>query len=179
MRRKKLDSDLWFIDHIQPHQAKLLSWLKGKFPDFQDLDDVVQEAVFKVLRAHSSGPIINPKAYLFLTARNLVLSRIRRYRFEEPPPAQEIDLGEIMEEIDDPLEQIARKEEIQLLIDAIRSLPKRSRQVLTLRKVYGYSLKETASELGITVSAVASHSAIGIEKCEAFLRKNRIGENEK
>lgn len=177
MRRRKTDSDLWYVDHIQPHKAKLLSWLKGKFPDTTDLEDVVQEAMFKVLKAHTSGPIINPKAYLFLTARNLVLSRIRRHRFEEPPPAQEIDLSEILEEIDDPMEQVSRKEEIQILIEAIKSLPKRSRQVLTLRKVYGYSMRETALKLGISESAVGSHSAIGIEKCEAYLRQYRIGES--
>ena len=173
MNRSSKDPNIWYVDNILPHENHLRSWLKGKFPNVADLDDVMQEAMFKVLRAHASGPIINPKAYLFLTARNIVISRFRSQKFVGPALAEDIDLAEIMEdEAADPYEQVSRKEEIDLLISAIKSLPRRSRQVLTLRKVYGYSLKETSKKLGMSVSAVGTQTAIGIEKCEAYLRKH-------
>ena len=80
MNRSSKDPNIWYVDNILPHENHLRSWLKGKFAHLTDLEDVIQEAMFKVLRACASGPIINPKAYLFLTARNLVLSRFRQQK---------------------------------------------------------------------------------------------------
>ena len=40
----------------------------------RDVDDLVQEAYTRVLRARSNAPIDSVKAFLFTTARNLALS---------------------------------------------------------------------------------------------------------
>src|SRR3712207_7455445 len=49
----------------------LRAWLTNRFPSERDIDDIVQEAFVRILRARSRGDVQSPKAFLFATARNL------------------------------------------------------------------------------------------------------------
>lgn len=71
-----LDSDAarWFATELQPHLPMLRAWVKSQFPAARDVDDAVQEAVMRVLHAHTVSPVRSPKAYLYVVARNLALS---------------------------------------------------------------------------------------------------------
>src|SRR5438105_4048316 len=60
--------DRWFADAVQPHCAALRSYLHVRFPSLVDIDDLVQESVMRVLRAHATGPVKSPRAFLFTTA---------------------------------------------------------------------------------------------------------------
>lgn len=51
----------------------------------------------------------------------------------------------------------------------IQALPERSRQVLTLRKIYGLSQREIAVHLGIEERAVEVHLADGMRRCIELL----------
>lgn len=66
----------WYARNLQPHEAMLRAWLRGRFAGMDDLDDVVQEALSRVLQARETTAIMSPKAFLFATARNLALARI-------------------------------------------------------------------------------------------------------
>ena len=70
----------------------------------------------KVLNAHLSGPIVNPPAYLFVTARNLAYNSIRHMQYERPPNVRELDLELIVDDLHDPLEEVSKNEECQFLI---------------------------------------------------------------
>lgn len=167
--------DLWFEEVILPFERELRVWLANRFPSLTDVDDLVQEAFFKVIKAKRSGPIVNPRAYLFLTARHLALGRFRKLKFEAPPGSVDPDLDRLDIESETPLESVARKEEIQMLLNAIRKLPRRCRQVIALRKIYGYSLRETAKVLGISVKTVDAQSAIALGKISEFFRTHGYG----
>ncbi|MEM9157924.1 MAG: RNA polymerase sigma factor [Verrucomicrobiota bacterium] len=162
----------WFVDEVLPHENELRSWLRGRFPSLHDVDDMVQEAFTRLLKVHDSGPILNPRALLFVTTRNLALNQLRHLKYERPQGAEELDPLSIVDEVNSPPEALAIKEEFQHLIEAIQSLPKRCRQVMTLRKIYGYSQKEVAKRLGISVHTVEVQGSIGLRKCAQYFRRN-------
>lgn len=162
----------WFVDEVLPHEGRLRAWLCARFPGVNDVDDVVQDAYSRLLRAHTSGPIANPKAFLYVTVRNLALNQLRHQGYERPPGVTEIDPLSVMDETVDMPEALARREEFQILIQAIQSLPDRCRQVLTLRKIYGLSQRETAEQLGISEHTVEAQGAIGLRKCIDFFRRH-------
>lgn len=162
----------WFVDEVLPHDAQLRAWIRARFPGVNDIDDLVQDAYTRLVRAHASGPIANAKAFLFVTVRNLALNRLRHQGYERPPGCTEIDPLSVLDETADTPEALARREEFQLLIQAIQSLPDRCRQVLTLRKIYGLSQKETAERLGISEHTVEAQGAIGLRKCIEFFRRH-------
>jgi len=172
MRSEKKERARWFVDEVLPHEEDLRAWLKARFPMVREVDDLVQEAFSRLLKIHDSGPVANPRAYLFVVSRNLALNQIRHLRHERPEGAEELDPLSIVDEVNSPPESAALKEELQHLIQAIQSLPERCRQVVTLRKIYGLSQKEVAEKLGISVHTVEAQGSIGLRKCIAYFRQN-------
>ena len=126
----------------------LRAWLLSRFANGLELDDVVQEAFLRVIRAHERGQLDSPKAFLFATARNLALDRIRHQRVAPSSPLAENEDWDVLYDADDVAETVARNQELELLTEAIQSLPDRCRQVFTLRVAYGLSQKEIAARLG-------------------------------
>ncbi len=147
------------------------AWIRARFPRVADGDDLVQDAYSRLLRAHASGPIANPKAFLFVTVRNLALNQLRHQGYERPAGATEMDPLGVLDDALDASDSLARREDFQLLIEAIQSLPDRCRQVVTLRKIYGLSQRETAERLGISENTVEAQGAIGLRKCIEFFRR--------
>lgn len=162
----------WFVDEVLPHEAPLRAWLQARFPSLGDFDDLVQEAFARLLHSHATGPIACPRAFLFVTARNLALNRLRHHRIERPEGAAEVDPLAIVDERTDIPAALEVQEDLALLIRAIEALPERCRQVVTLRKIYGLSQKEVAARLGISEPTVETQGSIGLRKCVEFFRQH-------
>lgn len=163
----------WFAAEIQPHGPRLRSWLKSQFPSDCDFDDIIQEAFLRVISARSARDVHSPKAYLYAVARNLALMQVRHRQIENVSSLTETDTSHLLDENIDIPHEVARTQELELLTQAIQSLPSRCRQVLTLRRIYGLSQKEVAAELGITVHTVEIQSAIGLRKIGNFFDRHR------
>ena len=168
--QKDPDQSRWFAEEILPHEPKLRAWLRSRFPTVTDRDDLVQEAYARLMQAHATGPIACPRAFLFVTARNIALNHLRHQRIERPAGAAEIDALEVADERADIPGALAHAEDFQLLIRAIQALPDRCRQIVTLRKIYGLSQKEVAARLGIAEHTVEAQGGIGLRKCIEFFR---------
>lgn len=160
----------WFSQALQPHETMLRAWLVRRFPFVGDTDDIIQEAYQRVLQASRRTAIASPKAFLFATARNLALGRLRHRKVENTIPLGEIDAGGILDESVDVPDAVAHGQELALLKQAMQSLPPRCREVLTLRKIYGLSQKQVAAELGISENTVERQSMIGFHRVVKFFR---------
>jgi RNA polymerase sigma factor (sigma-70 family) len=162
----------WFVTHVQPHEAMLRAWLRSRFPSENDVDDIVQEAYARLLEARKTTDIEAPKAFLFAIARNLALGRIRR---QQAAGAQhrltEFEWESVLDDAADVLEAVARNQELELLTEAIQSLPTRCRQIVTLRKIYGLAQKEVAAQLGISEHTVEAQGMIGLRKLTQFFER--------
>ena len=159
----------WFSAEVQPHASELRAWLQGKFPLLSDPDDLVQEALARVWRERQARPVPSPKALLFTTARNLAYDQLRRQQIIQIEPIAETDGLSVLEDGPSAADTTARNQELELLTQAIQSLPERCRQVLTLRKIYGLSQREIAVQLGISEHTVEAQVGNGMRRCSAFL----------
>lgn len=146
----------------------LRAWLRARFPVEQDIDDVIQEAVYRVLQARTQGEVRSPKAFLFATARNLVIGQRRKSIRQGQFLLADLDELGVLDEGADVSSAVAHAEELELLTRAIQSLPDRCRQIITLRKIYGMSQGEIARELGISINTVDTQAGIGMRKLFAF-----------
>ena len=165
----------WFNDCLQPHESMLRAWLRSRFSDEHDIDDIVQEAYARVLRTRETTEIASPRAFLFATARNLALSNVRKRAVRSEFSLAEFDEIGVIDERVDIASEVARSEELELLAKAVQSLPVRCRQIITLRKIYGMSQKDIAKELGISVSTVESQGTIGMRKLTAYFERKCRG----
>jgi RNA polymerase sigma factor (sigma-70 family) len=159
----------WFAENLQPHEAMLRAWLHSRYPSGVDVDDVIQEAYMKVLKAREMDSVNAPKAFLFATARNLALNVVRYAKVRGEDIATNIDDCEIVDERAGVHETVARNQELEVLTKAIQSLPDRCRQIFTLRKVYGMSQRDIAKKLNLSARTVNAQISIGVNKCADYV----------
>lgn len=163
--------DRWFAEEVQVHAGLLRAWLRGKFPSLADPDDLVQESLARVWRVHQTGGVQSPKALLFTTARNLAFDQLRRQQVVGIDALAEIEDLSVLANSPSAADTTAHNQELELLTQAIQSLPDRCRQVLTLRKIYGLPQKEIALQLGISEHTVEAQVGIGMRRCAEFLSR--------
>ena len=168
------DPDRWFHEEVLPHEPALRAWLRARYPMLHDIDDLVQESYSRVLRARSLAPIGSVKSFLFATARNLAFDHFRRKKISGTESLAEMDELSVSEDGPGVFETVSRQQELELLTQAIQSLPERCRQVLTLRKIYGLSQKQIAAELGITEHTVEAQVSNGVRRCAEFLARHGL-----
>ncbi|MEY2880127.1 MAG: hypothetical protein RLZZ15_2507 [Verrucomicrobiota bacterium] len=166
------DHAKWFADEIHPHEPMLRAWLRSRFARGGEVDDLVQEAFARVLRARAAGAEMrSPKAFLFATARNLALDALRHRAVSGEDALVPFESLDVLDGSDGIPETVDRHEKLERLTAAIQSLPERCREIMTLRKVYGLSQKDIAARLGISECTVSAQLTIGVRKCtEAFAR---------
>ena len=167
------DESRWFAANLHPYEGMLRAWLLARFPSIRDVDDIIQDSYLKVLRAYGneSVNVKEPKAFLFATARNQALDWVRRQKIVRFESLVENDLSFVLQSEESAMEAASRDRNLELMKEAIQSLPDRCREVFTLRKVYGYSHTEIAEKLGISKNTVAAQVSIGIRKCKLFVRE--------
>jgi len=102
---------------------------------------------------------------MFTAARNLALDFFRR---RHRTPAETITPSHyenVLEEAPDAVETLCRQQDLEVLAEAVKTLPDRCRQVIVLRYVKGCSYKEIATILDISVETVKTHMAKGVKRC--------------
>src|SRR5688500_11358340 len=167
-------STRWFTEEVQPHEPMLRAWLRAHFPSLTDTDDLVQESYARLLRARKNGHVTNAKSYLFKTALNAALDILRRKKVVSIEGVGEFDSSFVLEERPDACEAASRTEELEILREAMQSLPTRCRQVFTLRKLYGLTHREIAVQLNISEKTVAEQVNRAMRRCAAFLRSRGL-----
>jgi len=169
-----LETTRWFTEHVQPHEPSLRSYLRSSFSSTEDVDDLVQDTFTRVLKLRESSEIRSTKALLFTVARNAVRDLIRRRAIVRFEPVMEVQGSTVLQDDADVVEFVARKQELSLLADAIRSLPVRCQEVFLLRKIQHLSQKEIAQRLGISETTVETLVARGTHRCRDYLRERGV-----
>lgn len=170
LQNEKQDAVLWFEREILPHEGALRGYLLG-LVDTSDIDDIVQESYFRLLRAYGRGPVASPRGLLFATARNAARDLFRRRVASGTIPIAETAAGCVFDEAPGVRETVSLRQETSLLEEAIASLPPRCREILVLRKYENLSHREIAARLGLSVHTIEAQLTKALHRCEAFFAR--------
>jgi len=162
-----VERNTWMAKEILVHERALRGYLSRFFKNVADIDDVVQETYAHLLDLNElvSATVRNWHAFLFTSARNVALDRIRKARVVSFDTLVEMGSADVLDQTPSVDERLNARQELTLLLDTIASLPDRCREVLTLRKLYGLPQREIARRLSITESTVEKHVAYGVRLC--------------
>ncbi len=153
------DRAVWLARHVLPHEPALRAWLRQKRSLPIDVDDLVQESYAILAGLDSVEHVQNPRAYVFQVAHSLILRELRRARVVSIRAVDDLEGLGISLDAPSPEQQVADREELQHLADAIARLPEKCGEAFRLRKVEGYSQREIAARMGVAESTVEKHIA--------------------
>jgi len=147
---------------ILPHEADLRHWLLRLGVKAHELDDIVQDVYCRLLRMERFDHIGDPRAYLFRSARNILLEQVRRSKVVSIMTVQNLDELGVADLGPSPESAASSRAELTQVLGLIEGLPERCRQVFELRKVHGLSQAETAKALRISENIVEKETARGL-----------------
>jgi len=153
----------WVALHILPHEAYVRGWLMRAMRRPSDVDDVIQEAYCQIAELDSIDHIRNGRAYFLTAAKSMLLQRLRRERVVRIEAVTDIDALRIRDEGPSPEQVTGARRELERVLGLIAMLPPVCRQVIELRRIHGFSQKETALRLGVSESVVENNSIRGLK----------------
>jgi len=161
--------DDWFVGIFSRYSRSLRRYLRRYSVSEETAADVAQEAFLRVYVAAQSDTVNHPRAYLYQVARNLVLNHIRNQAKSNTDSVADVDDLGPYDDFPSLESACISRQEYEILVGAIGSLPEQCRRVFILRKIYQYSYKEIVAELGIALSTVEKHVAHGVKACHRYI----------
>ena len=168
------DQIRWFAEEVQPHDGALKAYLRGSYPAIRDIDDVVQESYLRVWKRHAAQPIASAKSFLFSVARHLAIDVLRHQERSPIEPVTDWPAWAVIEDSPGVAETACLREEIDLLLDAVAALPRRTREVYLLRKFEDLPQRRIAERLGMAENTVEVHVGRANRRCERYLREKGV-----
>jgi RNA polymerase sigma factor (sigma-70 family) len=132
----------------------LLKFLTARFKDREDAADVAQEAWLRLHRLEHPEALENPKAFLFQTASNLAIDRMRRLRLEQ---RHQEEAGTLPGESVSPERVAAANETFVRLQALLEELPENCRQAFVMHRGRDMSYPDIARALGVSTSMVEKY----------------------
>lgn len=171
------DRALWIARNVLPHEpalrAQILRW---RLPEDLEADDVVQEAYSKFASMESVEDIRNPKNYLFMIARNTIVSHVRHSRVVSIRSVDDLEVLGVA--ANDPTSeiQVSDREQLQMLAIAVSELPEPSRKAFLMRVVDELPHRTIGERLGMSDNAVQKNIAKSIVLLLARLGRGGNGD---
>lgn len=157
---------------FREHNRVLVGYLRSRLGSLQEAKEIAQEAYVRVLQLHEPGTPGLLRAYLFKTAANLAIDRLRhrrvRQRSEEQPQLFE-ELNTTRGELDDPAEQLLAREQADQLLGYLQELPIKCQQVMNLHRFEGVSQHDVSVRLGISERMVRRYVTYAMVYCHLRL----------
>ncbi len=147
----------WFRHIVMPLRPKLLAHVRRIIGDDSESEDLVHEALVKVMTITEWRRVSSPLAFLKVVARNRMFDDARHRRMVSFQ--LHADMGRLgcMDGTADPLLSCSGQEEIRILAQLIAALPPMCQRVFLLRRIQGMAPTDIAMELGLSLSTVEKH----------------------
>lgn len=155
---------------FRENESILKRFLRRFTSSVHDIDDICQETILRALEAEKSRDIREPRAFLFGVTRNIVRKKLDRESRSVIDFIADFTPQEYLSDEPSVEESIDSRERMLLFMEAVATLPGQCQRVFVLKKVYGYSHKEIAGALGISISTVEKHVAAGLKRSSDYMQ---------
>ncbi len=149
--------DRWFAREILPLEQALMQYLQHNWRNQGDVPDLRQDIYVQVYQAALAGLPERPKQFLFATARNLLINRVRHAQVVPIDPVPDLEALNVADDEPGPDRALIAREELRRLQAALDHLPPRCREVVVLARIEGFSGREITQRLGISEATVSEH----------------------
>jgi RNA polymerase sigma-70 factor, ECF subfamily len=134
--------------------------------------DVVQEAYLRMIQAEKTMEIKHPKAYLYKTARNIIIDDFRKSKEHHNTPYEEGSLCIPKEE--EPHAIVMHESQQKHLLKILDTFPKKAKQALVLYLIEGHSKTQIAQRMNATKETTEKLITRGLLKLKEALKEEPL-----
>jgi RNA polymerase sigma factor (sigma-70 family) len=165
------EQDRQIGDVVAREQSRLRSFIRRRVPNEADAEDLLQEVLFELVRAHRLlMPVEFVTGWLYRVARNRITDLFRKKRpgafSDETWEGEEgelLDAEELLPSPDaGPEAQYLRNVLMNELERALAELPPEQREVFVAHEFEGRSFKEISAETGVSVNTLLSRKRYAV-----------------
>jgi RNA polymerase sigma-70 factor (ECF subfamily) len=131
------------------HNQALIGFLMTRVESEAEARDVAQEAYVRMLQLDSHGAVSFLSGYLFKTAANIAVDRVRT-RSIQRRASRGLDETKRREPIAPPERVLEAREELELIDRFVQELPAKCREAFYLHRLQEMSPPEIAAKLGVS-----------------------------
>ena len=162
VRRAKKDTsekvetwDEWTLDHYaREYREVLCRYFSRRGASLGAIEDLVQEVFVRLAKLAQKKLIKNGEAYLMRTASTVWIDYLRKQQRMNSRAHFEYDDEQHSPDGISPERALESRQNLDRVIEALETLPPRTRQIYLLCRVDGQKRRSVAEKMGITVSAV-------------------------
>lgn len=148
---------------FQDHRVALTQFLVNRIRCPETAQDLCQETYMRLLRDNAVTHDENLSGFLFRVADRLAINYLKWQRLARNSAVSLDD--DLVCPKHQPDEITALRQQCEILLDAINSLPQKYRHVFLLRKIDELSYTEIAQRLGISEKTVQRHLVQAMLHC--------------
>jgi RNA polymerase sigma-70 factor (ECF subfamily) len=152
---------------FREHNDSLVQFLTGRLRSQHEAREVAQEAYVRLLSLDAPGAVSFLRAFLFKTASNIAIDRIRHR--QRCPHTNDVSLFDELPETRTPESTAEGVEEVALLSRFISELPPKCRQAFLLHKIEGLQVREIGARMQLSERQVRDYILRGLLYCRAGL----------
>jgi RNA polymerase sigma-70 factor (ECF subfamily) len=156
----------------------LIRFLALRLRSQQEAREVAQEAYVRMLKLDQPEAVGFLRAFLFKTAANLAVDRIRHEQM-----ARRVSRGssfmEVLTAHPGPEQSANDAQELRLAERLIEDLPPKCRRAFLLHKIYGLDIPDIAKQMGLGERMVRTYVVRALLYCRAGLDAARSGTGER
>lgn len=155
------------------YNQKIFFFAKGYLKSEKEAEEIVQETFLKIWeRRNHLDPELSINAYLFKIAFNFIQKQfIKNAKEQEFKHDFANELVNFDEQTSNMLNYHFLLDHINLLID---ELPPRQKEIIILRKLDNYSIKEISEQLSISVKTIEAHLTAALKFLKERLKSEKF-----
>jgi len=167
-----IDNKLNWAKPFLALRPKIMTYISKISPP-AEVEDIVQEAYVKLYQLQEEVPKKHNSdghcsSLLYTIAKNLALDHNKRAEVRLADGVEsEVDYH--TQDNDLTFEYTVTHERFGHLCEVIRCLPVQCRKVFVLKKVYGFTQKEIAQQLNISIKTVDAHVVNGMKRIKLYM----------
>lgn len=137
------------------HYSELLNFFSRSLNDRDAARDVVQESYARVMAMDYGAALLDLRALLYRTGKNIVIDDARRRRVE----AGVLETFALLQPDEQPCSErhASARQQLERLAARLGVMPHKRREAFILVRIYGYRHDEAAAHLGASVAAIEKH----------------------
>ena len=163
-----------FVEKLFAHRGALQAFFYRRLRTKSDAADLVQEVYLRMLRVSDSDAIVNPEAYLFTVARNLLTENaVVDCRQENTAEVREADSMQHLLDVPDFDTTLDVTRRVARLRVVLEQLPPACCAAVMLKYRHGLSYQEIANRLEVSPSMVNKYLQQALSHCRRRMARLR------